>query len=117
MRKTDLERYRSQLLGKRAELFERIRAARSNETQGADKGAPDLGDRALSTVLREMSYHLSGSEQKILRQVDGALERVEDGSYGSCSNCGKAIHKARLDAVPWAVHCVACQELKDLGEI
>ena len=117
MRKTDLKRCQSRLLGKRSELLERVRAARSNETQGGDKGAPDLGDRALSTVLREMAYHLSGGEQKTLRQIDGALARVEDGSYGSCSNCGKAIQKARLDAVPWAIHCIGCQELKDLGEI
>jgi DnaK suppressor protein len=117
MRKTDLESYRSRLLGKRSELFERIRAARNAETQGGDKGAPDLGDRALSTVLREMAYHLSGSEQKVLRQIDDALSRVEEGSYGSCSNCGKAIQKARLGAVPWAIHCIGCQELKDMGEI
>ena len=117
MRKTDQARYRSQLLAKRSELLDRVRAARASETQGGDKGAPDLGDRALSTALREMAYHLSGGERKIVRQIDEALARMEDGSYGACSTCGKTIQKARLGAVPWAVHCIDCQELKDQGEI
>jgi len=117
MRKTDLARYRSRLLTKRSELLDRVHAARASETEGADKGASDLGDRALSTALREMAYHLSGGERKIVRQIDAALVRMEDGSYGACSSCGKTIQKARLSAVPWAVHCIACQELKDQAEI
>lgn len=46
----------------------------------------------------------------VLRQIDDALERMDHSAYGECENCGKAIPKARLRALPYATLCVACQE-------
>jgi DnaK suppressor protein len=49
----------------------------------------------------------------LLRQVEVALERLQAGQYGSCINCGQEIPESRLNAVPWAIYCIACQELVD----
>ncbi len=117
MNKRQLHRYRKELLAKREELLDLVRSARAREKEGSGKEAPDLGDRALSTVIRDLSYQLSTTERDIMRRIDEALDRIEDGGYGVCAECEKKVQTGRLDAVPWARHCIQCQELQDRGEI
>jgi len=117
MNKRQLQRYRKQLLAKREELLDLVRSARASEQDGGDKEAPDLGDRALSTVIRDLSYQLSATERDIMRRIDEALDRIEKGDFGVCVECEKKMQTGRLDAVPWARHCIECQELQDRGEI
>ena len=117
MNRKQVERYRKLLEAKRAELLARVKAARATEQEGPSEDAPDLGDRALSTVTRDLSYRLTTGERDILRRIDDALDRIEAESYGECLNCSKKVQKGRLDAVPWARHCIDCQELQDLGQL
>lgn len=117
MRKREVERYRKRLLAKQEELYRRVRAVRSSETHASGESAADLGDRALNTTSREMLYRLSTEEQTILKRIERALQRVANGTYGICLNCGGAIQPGRLNAVPWARYCIDCQELLDRGEI
>jgi DnaK suppressor protein len=117
MNKRQRERYRKQLLAKRDELLQLVQSARNSEKETGTSGAPDLGDRALSTVIRDLSYQVSASEREMVRKIDNALQRIEDGEYGNCVGCGKKVQLARLDAVPWALHCIECQEMQDRGEI
>jgi DnaK suppressor protein len=112
-----MERFRKLLDVKRAELLGRVQAARSSETEGNDTDAPDLGDRALSSVTRDLKYQLTTGERDILRRIDAALDRIEAGEYGVCVHCSKKVQMGRLQAVPWARHCIECQELQDRGEI
>ena len=117
MNKRQLERYKKQLLAKREELLGRVKAARSSEHETSGKEAPDLGDRALSTVIRDLSYQLTVGERDIVRRIDLALDRIDSKVYGTCVECEKKVQIGRLDAVPWARHCIECQELQDRGEI
>jgi len=117
MNKRQLARYRKELEAKRDELLDLVRSARASEQEGGDKEAPDLGDRALSTVIRDLSYQLSAAERNIMRRIDEALDRIDRGEYGICVECEKKVQIGRLDAVPWAPHCIECQELRDRGEI
>ncbi len=117
MNKRQLARFRKELEAKRDELLDLVRAARASEQEGGDKEAPDLGDRALSTVIRDLSYQLSATERTIMRRIDEALDRIDRGEYGVCVECEKTVQIGRLDAVPWARHCIQCQELQDRGEI
>jgi len=117
MNKRQLDRYRKRLMEKRAELLARVQAARTSEKEGGDEDAPDLGDRALSTVNRDLSYQLTVGERDIVRRIDAALDRIEAKEYGVCVACAKKVQPGRLDAVPWARHCIECQELQDRGEI
>ena len=112
-----MKKLRAQLEAKREELLARVRAARSTEHEGNDEDAPDLGDRALSTMTRDLSYQLSTGERGILKAIDEALVRVGKGTYGNCVNCDREIQVPRLEAVPWARHCIDCQELQDRGEL
>ena len=52
-----------------------------------------------------------------MRLIDEALREITAGSYGECSHCGKPIQRKRLEAVPWARHCLDCQDLQDRGLI
>jgi DnaK suppressor protein len=117
MRQREIERFRKQLMAKRAELLGRVQAVRSSETEGNGSDAPDLGDRALSSISRDLMYQLSTGERDILRRIDAALDRIEADVYGVCVHCSKKVQMGRLKAVPWARHCIECQELQDSGEI
>jgi DnaK suppressor protein len=117
MRKKDLERYQKRLQAKRSDVLARVRAARDTEQESNDEEAPDLGDRALSTMSRDLMYELTGTERDLLRRIDAALDRIGAGTYGLCQNCGEKVHDARLEALPWARHCIDCQELQDRGEL
>jgi len=117
MNKKQLEKYKKLLEDKRAELLTRVQAVRARVTEGGSADAPDLGDRALSTANRDLSYRLTTGEQDILKRIDAALDRIEAKTYGDCLSCGKKVQQGRLTAVPWARHCIDCQELADLGEL
>ncbi len=117
MKRSDIERFQKLLLEKRQDLYDRVRKARSSETEGSNKDAPDLGDRAISTTSRDLLYQLSTTEQGMMKRIDLALKRIDEKSYGVCSNCSNTVQPLRLEAVPWALHCIECQELHDRGEI
>lgn len=117
MRRREMERFRKLLLAKREDVLSRVKQARSSELEAHDADAPDLGDRALSNVTLDLSYQLSAGERDFVRRIDAALDRIASGHYGECVHCAKKVQMARLEAVPWARHCVACQELQDRGEI
>jgi DnaK suppressor protein len=53
----------------------------------------------------------------MLQNVENALSRINEGSYGECANCGNEIETKRLEAVPWARHCLECQELMERGQL
>ena len=117
MNRKQVEKYQKLLEAKRAELLTRVQVARARVKEGSGEDAPDLGDRALSTQTRDLSYRLTIGERDILKRIDDALDRIETQSYGECLNCGKKVQQGRLNAVPWARHCIACQELQDLGRL
>jgi len=51
----------------------------------------------------------------LLREMEGALERLREGTYGTCMDCGMSVSHKRLEAVPWARYCVTCQERRQSG--
>jgi DnaK suppressor protein len=57
---------------------------------------------------QELTLSRLGKEQDALDQIDGALKRIEDGSYGQCEVCGVKIPESRLEAIPYAAQCVRC---------
>ena len=61
----------------------------------------------------ELDDSLEENADQIVREIDVALGRIEDGSYGTCARCGQEIPSERLDAVPYAVLCVDCKRLEE----
>jgi DnaK suppressor protein len=117
MDKKSVEQFKKKLLDKRREL---TRAYIRNKTYGKESdegGTQDSADKASTSYTKEFLYSLSNTERNVLQQVEDALERIEEGEFGVCDECGEPIQKKRLEAVPWARYCLACQEAVDKGQL
>jgi DnaK suppressor protein len=115
MDKKTLEQYKKKLEEKRRELSEAYTKNRHYGRESDEGGTQDLADKASSSYTKEFLYSLSNTEKSILEEVQHAIERMDDGEYGTCMECGEKISKKRLDAVPWARFCVPCQERVEQG--
>jgi DnaK suppressor protein len=104
------------LLKTREELVRGI-ARKTKAT--AVSGVSDIGD-ILDSVseerTRELDLILTDREKQKLKQIDDALDRIEEGSYGLCEECGIKIPRARLKVVPFAKYCVECKEVIEREE-
>ncbi len=117
MQKKVLDEFKKKLQKKKKEILNTITTARTSGDESLLEGAQDVADKALSSYNREMLYSLSDSERRILQLVEEALARIADKTYGTCVHCGQKLQSRRLEAVPWARHCVDCQELQEKGYI
>ncbi len=68
-----------------------------------------LADTATETYDRELDYTLEENSEHVLAEIDAALKRIEEGTYGTCTNCDRPIPVERLEALPWATLCIDCQ--------
>ena len=74
-----------------------------------------LADSATATLNREIDYSLEENSEHVLGAVRQALERIENGTFGTCVRCGKQIAEERLEAIPYATRCIDCQRLAEKG--
>ena len=113
--KRELEKYQRLLEEKKTELSAELAKARNAEEETNEESTQDIADKAVSSYTREFLYSLTDGERTVLLRIDEALNRIDDGTYGFCLNCGTQMSDKRLAAVPWAPHCVDCQELAEKG--
>ena len=113
--KRSIERFRQQLEQQRKEILDLYEHDLEVGKGTFDGDADDIVDRANNAYNREFMLSLSGSERDRLREIEAALERLDDGSYGTCKPCGASIPQVRLKAVPWARYCIDCQERVEQG--
>lgn len=109
MTKTELNRLKKVLETRQAELAQVLR----NRDGIAIEKSPDALDEVQHAAERELAIRNLDRESHLLRNVRGALQRIEDGSYGTCLHCEEEISPKRLEAVPWAAYCIRCQEIAD----
>jgi DnaK suppressor protein len=113
-----LEHYRKLLETRRHNLQESV--AR-NEADGraaqVTDSAQDIADRATGSYEKEFLFARSNNDRQFLQMVEHALSNISEGIYGECEQCGNAINEPRLEAVPWARHCIVCQEKLERGEL
>lgn len=69
-----------------------------------------LGDQGTVTFLRERDLSIEDHEEFMLNEIDAALARITDGTFGTCMDCGNEVPAARLEALPYARRCIGCQE-------
>jgi DnaK suppressor protein len=112
MTKGELEKYKTALEAKQAEIAD---ALKNREDIAIEKTA-DAIDEVQLAGERELAIRNLDRGSGLLRKVRAALVRVEDGSYGTCMHCDEEISPKRLKAVPWAPFCIKCQELADRHE-
>jgi DnaK suppressor protein len=113
--KKELEKYRRLLEEKKNSLSVDLARARDAEEETTEESTQDIADKAVSSYTREFLYSLSDSDRTTLVQIDEALARIDDGTYGACANCGVMMVEKRLMAVPWTPYCIDCQELLEKG--
>ena len=123
MNHADMRAYKERLLVLRA----RLRGDVSDMADAALKNnrAEDNGDLSRMPIHmadlgtdnfeREFTLSLMRSEEETLWQIETSLERIEDGTYGDCQECGGKIPKARLNAIPYATSCVKCASQSEQG--
>ena len=88
-----------------------------DETGELVSGSADqhMADTATETVEREIGNTLEEHDERLLGEIDAALGRIENGTYGKCVNCGAQIPVERLEAMPWATLCIDCKRLEERG--
>lgn len=114
---------RKQLIGRIETILLRRRDALRRSLSGelgqfrtsVDSVVGDPVDVALDTEYAEINSELADTEGRELAQIERALERVREGSYGVCERCGRKIPLARLQAVPHATMCIQCRRLTEEG--
>ena len=100
-----VEEFRARLVARREELTRRLTGIEAD----LDAEAPrDFEDRATEREGDEVLEDLGSAGLSEIRMIDAALQRVADGEFGICVNCGEDISEARLDAVPHAARCRNC---------
>jgi len=114
-----LDRFRVQLEGERERIASAIASFHDESHRNVDDEGGELGgvgaDTASTTFDRELDEGLEEGAQQTLVQIDRAIARLDEGVYGTCERCGKAIAEERLDARPWATLCIDDQRLADRG--
>lgn len=98
------------LLRMREDLVREIARRSKVSTEGVMTDIGDILDSVTEERTRELDMILTDREKKKLGQIDDAIDRIEDGSYGLCDECSIKIPKGRLKVVPFAKYCVECQE-------
>ena len=118
MANTELQRQR--LLALRARLhgdMAQMEDGALNKDHSRTTSMPsDMAELGSSNFDQEFTLSLLGSEKNALDQIEAAIARIEDGSYGQCETCGVKIPKSRLDAVPYAARCVRCASQQEQGQ-
>lgn len=104
------------LLQMREGLVQEIARRSRATTEGAASDIGDILDSVSEERSRELDLILTDREKKKLKQIDDAIDRIEENTYGFCEDCGVKIPKARLRAMPFAKFCVECQEKQEREE-
>jgi DnaK suppressor protein len=115
MDKRKVKTYRDRLLGRREGLVGQVMEAEMYSRERDSEATQDPADMAANAYTKELLVSMSANDRRLLELIDEALERIEAGEYGDCVHCGEPVQERRLEAVPWARHCLRCQDLQERG--
>ena len=119
----DTEHFKQMLLEKRREILrnvneiedEALKKSRMDASGDLSSMPIHMADIGTDNYEQEFALGLMDSERKLLREIDDALERLEQKTYGICEGTSKPISKARLEAQPWARYCVEYARMLEQG--
>ena len=115
MDKQKLEFFRDLLLEERRQAIEDIQSDRSTALQG-DNDVEDAGDNSELDLNRSTAFDLADRQTHLIEDIDEALSRINDGTYGECARCGKPLDEERLKAMPIAKYDAECQALVEAAQ-
>lgn len=114
MNKRDLKKFEKILLEERKRIVAELTQL-EEESLGENQGpygqdVASFAEVGTDNNERETALRVASTEADMLREIDDALQRIKDGTYGTCEGTGKPIPKKRLEVFPWARYCVEYQE-------
>ena len=113
MTRKELNVFKKQLLSQKVLLLQGISTKMKGSPKPGDPEGGDVCDIATSDRERELTLRLSERGREKLKQIEEALERIEDGSFGTCEQCEAKIPKGRLKVMPFSTTCVACKSKQE----
>jgi len=113
----NLRHIEEKLLQQQAVLERSMLTAVEQGRQTVTDATQDIADQAVSSYQKELLFTQGTNGHNQLSQIRLALERIGEGSYGECLQCGNTIGAKRLEALPWTPYCIDCQEKIENGEI
>jgi RNA polymerase-binding transcription factor len=117
----DTEHFRAALLTERQRVEHALGTLRDEHPGSIDDEVEEVAatdhftETAAATLGREIDYTLGDSASQVISEMDAALQRIDDGTYGTCTNCGREIPSDRLEANPWASLCIDCKRKAEGG--
>jgi DnaK suppressor protein len=106
-----LTHFKQILMAELRKSTEHVREDQAAALELSDDGVKDTVDLSLMDVNKELALRLGERESQMIADIDQALMRIEEGSYGICAHCGKLIDERRLEALPTARYDAACQAI------
>ena len=103
----DTQSFRATLLEERKRVEQAARI--DDELEEISATDNHIADAATATLDREIDDTLGENSARMLVEIDGALKRIDDGTFGTCARCGQEIAAGRLEAYPWASLCIDCK--------
>jgi len=104
--KRDLDAIRKKLVEQRQDVLEAMKRNRAPEVT-SDTG--DEADQAQAAMDRDLQFELSDTERNTLDQIEGAIRKIDKGTYGVCEQCRQPVETLRIRALPFARYCIRCQ--------
>ena len=117
MDKKRIEHYKKNLLEKQEEIQRLVFKSEQDGREADEEATQDVADKAANSYAKEFLFHQSDDHRRLLQLVEDALGRIKENSYGTCAACEEAVQTKRLEAVPWARHCIECQEKQEQGQL
>ena len=115
MDKRRMKHFQEVLASKKRALAGVVHSTEEHEREFGLDVSQDPADIASNTYTKDLLFSQSTNARGILKLVEEALRRIDAGDYGYCTHCEQEIQEKRLEAVPWARHCIVCQDLQERG--
>jgi DnaK suppressor protein len=109
----NMEHFKAKLLAREQELQSEITTFEGEALNSRTAEVEDSTDRAVSDEAKSSAFETSATAAANLTLVRDALQRIKDGTFGKCVDCGRQIEEARLEAVPWTPYCLEDQQKHD----
>ncbi len=114
MNKKELKAIKQKLLEQKMEILDKLMNKNRDYVDNLKNEIGDLADEAYEVIERELAYDLSMAEKTVLDDINDALKKIENGTYGICEDCGAPIPPERLKAKPYAKYCIKCKEKHEI---
>lgn len=116
MNKVQLKKFKTLLTEKRDEIVKKAKQTLEEDMTLDSNDLPDEMDLASSEYLQSFTFRLRGREKVFLDKIEKALRKIEEGSFGTCEECGEEISVKRLEARPETTLCIRCKEDQERHE-